>query len=134
MLSLGFLCWHRFSDSVFQSHLKHNILQTGDCDCPVHDHEPGLCHLMEGAESRIGLEKIRTDRILICLSSLCRHTDVKGKRRGMWWGGTGYQAFTSDRKREKKKEKKRFINWLLCLNFCSTYVLYSKRLILLGNK
>lgn len=25
---------------------------------------------------------MRSDRILICLSLLCRHTDVKGKRRG----------------------------------------------------
>lgn len=30
----------------------------------------------------IGLVKMRSDRILICLSLLCRHTDVKGKRRG----------------------------------------------------
>lgn len=38
-------------------------------------------HLVEGAESRIGLVKMRSDRILICLSLLCRHTDVKGKRK-----------------------------------------------------
>lgn len=68
------------------------------------DREAGACHLVEGAESRIGLVKMRSDRILICLSRLCRHTDVKGKRRGVWWGGSGYQAFTSDRETEKKKD------------------------------
>lgn len=68
--------------------------------------EVGACHLVEGAESRIGLVKMRSDRILICLSLLCRHTDVKGKRRGVWRGGTGYQALTSDRETEKKRKKK----------------------------
>lgn len=84
------------------------------------DHEAEACHLVEGAESRIGLVKMRSDRILICLSRSCRHTDVKGKRRGVWWGGSGYQAFTSDRETEKKR-KKRFISWLLRLNFCATF-------------
>lgn len=69
------------------------------------DQEERVCHLVEGAECRIELVKIRTDRILICLSQLCRHTDVKGKRRGMWWGAGGYQAFTSERVRKKGKGK-----------------------------
>lgn len=61
---------------------------------------------MEGAESRIGLVKMRSDRTLICLSRLCRHTDVKGKRRGgVWWGCGCYQAFTSDRETEKRKKE-----------------------------
>lgn len=37
----------------------------------------------------IGLVKMRSDRILICLSLLCRHTDVKGKRRGCVVVGAG---------------------------------------------
>lgn len=73
------------------------------------DREAGACHLVEGAESRIGQVKMRSDRILICLSRLCRHTDVKGKRReevgAVWWGGGGYQAFTSDRETEKRKKR-----------------------------
>lgn len=52
------------------------------------DREAGACHLVEGAVSRIGQVKMRSDRILICLSLLCRHTDVKGKRGG---GVVGWQ-------------------------------------------
>lgn len=97
------------------------------------DQEAGVCHLVEGAESRVGLVKIRTDRILICLSQLCRHIDVKGKRRGMWWGGSGYQAFTSDRVRERKKEKGKIYQLIALPRFLFHFlhVLYCKRHILL---
>ena len=92
---------------------------------------------MEGAESRIGLVKMRSDRILICLSRLCRHTDVKGKRRGVWRGGSGYQPFTSDREAEKKKKEERKIYQLIAspqFLFHFLRVLYCKRHILFESK
>lgn len=101
------------------------------------DYEAGACHLVEGAESRIGLVKMRSDRILICLSLLCRHTDVKGKRREVWWWGwgwwgSGYQAFTSDRKTEKKEKRKiyqliaspQFLFHFLHVLYCKKHILF----------
>lgn len=101
------------------------------------DREAGVCHLVEGAESRIGLVKIRSDRILICLSQLCRHTDVKGKRReGGGWGGSGYQAFTSDRETGEKKEKREIYQLIASPQFLFHFLhaLYSKRHILFESK
>lgn len=70
----------------------------------------------------IGLVKMRSDRILICLSLLCRHTDVKGKRRGCVVVGAGVIRPTSDRETRKKEGKKgRFVHWLPRMNFCSTF-------------
>lgn len=98
------------------------------------DREAGACHLVEGAESRIGLVKMRSDRILICLSQLCRHTDVKGKRRVVCWGGSGYQAFMSDREAEKKEERKIY-QLIASPQFLFHFlVLYCKRHILSESK
>ncbi len=121
LAALAPTCWHRSSDRecLSKSH-KRQYSTKRRLRLSSPDREAGACHLVEGAESRIGLVKMRSDRILICLSRLCRHTDVKGKRRGVWRGCSGYQPFTSDRETEKKK-KERFISWLLRLNFCSTF-------------
>lgn len=100
-------CWHNFSDRECLSEpLERQYSTKEKLRLSRPDHEAGVCHLVKGAESRIGLVKIRSDRILICLSLPCRHTDVKGKRGGgAWWGGSGYQAFTSDRETEKGKKR-----------------------------
>lgn len=105
---LSITCWRHYSDrdSLSES-LERQYSTKRSLRLSSPDHEAGACHLVEGAESRIGLVKMRSDRILICLSLLCRHTDVKGKRRGVWRGGSGYQAFTSDRGEEKKKKKEK---------------------------
>ncbi len=121
LAALAPTCWHHSSDrECLSESLERQYSTKRRLRLSSPDREAEACHLVEGAESRIGLVKMRSDRILICLSRLCRHTDVKGKRRGVWWGGSGYQAFTSDRETEKKK-KERFISWLLRLNFCSTF-------------
>lgn len=101
----------------------------------VADREAGACHLVEGAESRIGLVKMRSDRILICLSQPCRHTDVKGRRRGVWWGGSGYRAFTSDRETEKKEKRKiyqliaspQFLFHFLDVLYCKRHTLFESK-------
>lgn len=62
----------------------------------------------------IGLVKMRSDRILICLSLLCRHTDVKGKRRGCVVAGAG--VIGPSRLIEKLEGKKRAIYPLIALN------------------
>lgn len=106
MAALAPTRWHNFTDRECLSESVERHYSTKEkprLSSP--DHEVGVCHLVKGAESRIGLVKIRSDRILICLSLLCRHTDVKGKRRGVWWGGSGYLAFTSDRETEKGKKR-----------------------------
>lgn len=84
--------------------------------------QAGDCHLVEGAESRIGPAKTRSDRILICLSRQCRRTDVKGKREGCVKGGLGLlraaviRLFTSDR------ETNIYIYMLIAsLQFCFTF-------------
>lgn len=70
----------------------------------------------------IGLVKMRSDRILICLSLLCRHTDVKGKRRGCVVEGAGViRPSRLIEKLGKKGEKGRFVHWLPRMNFCSAF-------------
>lgn len=54
----------------------------------------------------IGLVKMRSDRILICLSLLCRHTDVKGKRRGCVVAGAGVIGPSRQIEKLEKKGKK----------------------------
>lgn len=56
------------------------------------------CHLAQCAESRIGWVKMRSDRILICLSPHCRHTGLEG----VW--GVAYQTSASDRESERERE------------------------------
>lgn len=110
MAALALTCWHHSSDrECLSESLERQYSTKRRLRLSSPDREAGACHLVEGAESRIGLVKMRSDRILICLSRLCRHTDVKGKRRGVCWGGSGYRAFTSDREAEKRK-KERFIS------------------------
>lgn len=110
MAALALTCWHHSSDrECLSESLERQYSTKRRPRLSSPDREAGACHLVEGAESRIGLVKMRSDRILICLSRLCRHTDVKGKRRGVCWGGSGYRAFTSDREAEKRK-KERFIS------------------------
>lgn len=109
-------------ESVFQSRSRDNIVpKKGDWDCPVRNVRQEACHLVEGAESRIGPAKMRSDRILICLSRLCRHTDVKGKRRGGRGGCGGVAAVIRLSCLIGKLKKERFISWLPRLNFCSTF-------------
>lgn len=54
---------------------------------------------MQGAESRIRAVKIRSDRILICLSLLCRHTEVKGE----WGFVIRLQRLIEETVKKKKK-------------------------------
>lgn len=136
MATLAPTCWHHSSDRECLLELlerqystkRRLILSSPDCEAVA-------CHLVEGAERRIGLVKMRSDRILICLSRPCRHTDVKGKRRGVWWGGSGYQAFTSDRKTEKKEKRKiyqliaspQFLFHFLHVLYCKRHTLFESK-------
>lgn len=58
---------------------------------------------------------MRSDRILICLSLLCRHTDVKGKRRGCVAVGAAVirPSRLIGKLKKKKKQEKREIYQLI---------------------
>lgn len=89
-------------NSPFSVTWETKFYKEGARDCPVLAGRQELVTLwkLQG----IGLVKMRSDRILICLSLLCRHTDLKGTKRG--WAGVGAVVIRPSRLIGKTRKKK----------------------------
>lgn len=121
---------HRSEDkNGFLSRLRGNILQRGSLRWLRPDRQAGACHLVEVAGNRTSKNEKWQDIDLLIAPV---QTHRCGQEEGVCGsGGSGYQAFTSDKETRKKNKKKtgkkgRFINWLPRLNLCSTFFMCFK--------
>lgn len=110
------VCMVRRIKTAFSSHLRGNILQRGSPRWSKPDRQAGACHLVEVAGNRTSKNEKWQD-IDLLIAAVQTHR-CEGQEEGVCGGGgSGYQAFTSDRETRKKRRKREIYQLIASLEF-----------------